>query len=616
MLPIGLLILLQEARKLPATMLAPALTFVFLAPTLLALAPVALKFLIDHLYEQQGGQIVATTLGAAIAIYAALQWLGRVAGVYRSLIVSQLGERLRRTVSDRIIAHIINLPLRYIHARAAGEINQLLSDGMAGIRLVVEQSLATILPVIFQLSTIAIVLLSLSQPIFLLIIGVLVMAYLLVSYVSARKLADPAKEVSKAQVKASTELADDILNFETIKQFGVEPLIQQRLRGAFKNTESRWSAYNRYKAASGFALSSVFGLSMVVTTAIAAHEVQSGGMTVGDFVLIHGYVLQLVGPMEVVGAAAVHTSQGLAFLEGISGFLTKPPEAASQHNRVRGPGELVFEAVSLDDGHGRRILDRVSFRVPAGRTVALVGPSGAGKTCLVRVLLRMWEPDSGRVLLDGIPTTSFSPRDLRHAISVVSQDPLLFNESIAYNIAIGRDTASLSEMEHAARQARAQPANFGKARDYDYVVGERGANLSVGERQRIAIARALLREPVVLVLDEATAALDAITEQEVLQDIRTAFSGKTTLIIAHRLYTIAELDDILVLDSGRLVQRGSHRCLIRRPGIYRRMWQAQQREAIYTSSSTILALISLKLSQAAPPDILVNLVRAATFYVT
>jgi len=302
-------------------------------------------------------------------------------------------------------------------------------------------------------------------------------------------------------------------------------------------------------------------------------------MTVGGLVLVHTYIVRLVQPLEMLGYAVRDMSQGIAFLEQMLALLRERREGEPQRSSTparRCPGELAFEHVSFAYGPQRPVLSDVSFHVPAGRTVAVVGASGAGKSSLIRLLFRLYEPDAGRILLDGEPIAHMPLSRLRQAIAVVPQDTVLFHDTIAKNIGFGRAGSQRWEIEQAARVASLHELISSLPEGYETLVGERGLKLSGGERQRVAIARAALKRPCIFVFDEATSSLDTQTARAILDNLLDVSRRATTLCIAHRLSTVVHADEILLLDRGTLVERGTHAQLLRLDGRYARLWQAQQ----------------------------------------
>jgi ATP-binding cassette subfamily B protein len=300
-------------------------------------------------------------------------------------------------------------------------------------------------------------------------------------------------------------------------------------------------------------------------------------MTIGTFILVNTYMFRLVQPLETIGYAMQQISQGFAFLHQLLGIFREPAEDSQETTSklLDDSGEVHFKDVCARY-EGRVVLERVSFSVPAGRTLAIVGTSGAGKSTIVRLLVRLIEPESGKIFVDGLQSTHYPLSALRHAIAVVPQDTVLFNESIGYNIGFGRQDASQAEIERAAKLAHLHDFVISLPEGYDTKVGERGVKLSGGEKQRVSIARAAIKRPHIYIFDEATSSLDSRTEREILQNIRELSRNCTAIIIAHRLSTVVHADEIIVLEKGEIVERGTHSALLKQNGRYFGLWEAQQ----------------------------------------
>ncbi|MEO1018265.1 MAG: ATP-binding cassette domain-containing protein [Pseudomonadota bacterium] len=569
----------QEADTRLRALVAFALVLVLISSALTALSPVLLKLIVDHLTV--GGRVdtLYKTAGFLVLAYASSQLLARSLGELRSLAVGRADQRLHRRLSSRLFKHLMALPLRFHLDRRTGALSQTLTNGLLGYRLVVQHLVSTVLPVVLELSIMSIVLLALGQPIFLGIIVSTMLCYSIAFSIGAVRLTKPSRAVSTAHIDANALLTDSILNYETIKSFCAEPHVHQRMEEAFAQTEGHWAQFFARRALNGVLVGTIFAFSLGVSVYVAASEVQQDRMSLGDFVLVHAYMLQIFRPMEMLGFAFREIAQGMAFVEKMIGLFRQEQEPATLADGKalpHGAGELVFDKVSFSYSQERQILRDVSFRIRAGTTVALVGASGSGKSTLIRLLVRFWEPENGRILLDGAPISEVSATGLRGAIAIVPQDTVLFNDSVAYNIAVGCPDSSTEEIMEAARLARIHDFIVTRPAGYETLVGERGLKLSGGEKQRIAIARAALKKPRIFVFDEATSSLDSKTEQQILSNLTEISKETTTLVIAHRLSTIVTADEILVLERGRIVERGTHRDLLRAHGAYHGMWRAQQ----------------------------------------
>ena len=564
-----------------------AVVIALTAAVLTGLAPVAFKLLVDAFAGAPAGQPVP--LWHLLLLYVGCQWLARTLNEVRYLVFARAEQRMTRALSERLFSHVMRLPLRFHLDRRTGAVSQALANGMQGFQIVAQQAVFTVLPVIGEVATVAFVLVELGQPVFLVILVLSVAAYAFVFWHGVLRLHSSADAISTAYVDAQAVMTDSILNYETVKYFSAEGLVRERFDGALSQTERQWLQFFRHKATNGIWIATVCAVSLAVTIGYAARGVQNGTLTLGDFVLINTYLLQIVRPVEMLGFGLQQLSQGFAFLgKMVELFEQKPepgnPEAAGEP--AQAIGRLDFENVSLAYRTGRQVLREVSFTVPSGKTLGIVGASGAGKSSLVRLLVRLFEPDEGRILLDGAPIADMPLASLRRAIAVVPQDTVLFNDTIGYNIAFGRPGCSHEDVEHAARLAHLHELIARLPEGYDTLVGERGVKLSGGEKQRVSIARAALKAPRIYVFDEATSSLDSTTEGEILRNLHELSRDATTLVIAHRLSTVVHAHEIIVLDDGLVVERGNHAELLRRGGRYAQLWEAQQGEMATKGTKT------------------------------
>ncbi len=566
-------ILYREATPFVRHRLAVVLGLVICAAVLTALGPIALKQIIDGFTGAARGAVVLL-----VVLYALSQWLARAAGELRGLVYGRIERRLFRTLSERLFAHLLNLPLRFHLDRQTGAVTETLTNGLEGLQTILHHLVFTLLPVTVELATVIVVLWRLAPPLFLGLFCAALLCYAAVFGYSAVTLAATARLAADARVQAGAALTDGLLNYETVKYFAAEPALRERVGQAMARSEREWIAFYRRFAGNGLLVASVFAAFLAATTWCATVDVRDGRMSIGDFVLVNTYMLQLARPVETLGYAAQGFSQGLALLEKMLGLFRETPEPAAQSRcgAAAGPGALAFDQVSLSYRSGCPVLRDISFRLEARRTLAVVGSSGSGKSTLVRLLVRLVEPDGGRILLDDVPIAHLSLAQLRRAIAVVPQDTVLFNDSLAYNIALGRTSATLADVQRAARIAHLHDFIMSLPDGYETRVGERGVKLSGGERQRVSIARAVLTSPILYVFDEATASLDSRTEQDILASLREISEHRSTLVIAHRLSTVVHADEIVVLDGGRIVERGTHPSLLRQNGAYAAAWRAQQ----------------------------------------
>ena len=573
-----------------------ALALVFIAAVLTALGPVALKYAVDMFTMEKSSSMsiqalfswaptaVATFEPGVIGfiiIYLVSQWLARSSGELRWFLFGTADQRLQRNLSRRLLSHIMKLPISFHLDRKTGALNQTLVQGLAGYSIILQHILFTILPVLVEITLVGIVLFTFFSPEFFLILAASVIGYTAAFALGVAQIVGPSQAVSTAQVNAYASLTDNILNTETVKYFTAERRVNDQYDITLAKSESKWKTFYWYKTLNGLLVALVFGISLGAALWLGAEQVLKGTITVGDFVLINTYMLQIVKPMETLGSAFKDIAYGMAFIEKMNGLMIRDIEGCDDPVQALNPdgikaGELVFDQVAFSYLPQEPILKNVSFKVASGKTTGIVGSSGAGKSSVIRLLMRFFEADAGTILLNGTSTRNMPLETLRNAIAIVPQDTVLFNNTIAYNIGFGKQGCTQQDIEQAARLAHIHDKILAMTDGYQTVVGERGLKLSGGEKQRVSIARAALRNPQVFVFDEATSSLDTKTEKAILTDLITVSKGVTTLIIAHRLSTVVHADEILVFDKGQIIERGPHSVLLQKNGLYASMWRTQQ----------------------------------------
>jgi ATP-binding cassette subfamily B protein len=568
-----------EATPFVKARLVAVMGLVTAASVLTALSPVALKLIVDRLTGESKTRFDPPLLLGALYILSI--WLARITNELRELVFARVRQRIFRTLSERLFWHLMHLSLRFHVNRQTGAVTQTLDNGLEGLRIILQQLVFTYLPVSVELSTVLLILVRLVSPPFLLLFGGAVVCYMATFSYCASTITRTARRAAAARVEAAAGMTDGLLNYETIKYFTAESLVQARVAKALERCEFEWVGFYRRYAINGLFAAVVFVTFLGGTVCYAMREVQQGRMTLGNFVLVNAYMLQVVRPVEMMGYAMQALSSAVAMLEKLLQVFREAAEPGPGlgHEPAAGPGFLEFHEVDLSYGVGRPVLKNASFRVPAGHTVGIVGPSGSGKSTIVRLLMRLLDPEGGRILLDDVPISGMALRDLRQLIAVVPQDTVLFEDTVRYNIAFGRAEASFEDIQDAARVAQLHEFVMTLPDGYDTVVGERGSKLSGGERQRISIARAVLKAPRIYVFDEATSSLDSGTERRILRSLRSLSRSKTTLVIAHRLSTVVHADEILVLENGEITERGTHQSLLRRNGRYAALWKAQQEQS-------------------------------------
>ncbi len=543
--------------------------------------PVALKYIVDYL--EQGGStdmLVGVPLALVLA-YGALRFCSTFFGELRDAVFARVAERAMRRVSLRVFEHLHRLELSFHLSRRTGGLARDIERGTNGISFLLRFTLFNVVPTLLEIAMVAVILYIAFSPGYVLTVIAAVLVYVLFSVRVTEWRTRFVRESNAMDNQSNTRAVDSLLNYETVKYFGNEHYEARRYDEDLAEWE-RARLKNRLSLAalnSGQAL--IIALSMTVIMFMAVREVGSGAISLGDLTMINAYMIQLFIPLNVLGFIYREIRQAMVNIERMFALLQQPPAVVDRPDakalRADG-GAIEFDSVSFGYHTQRQILHGVSFTVPAGHKVAVVGPSGAGKSTIARLLFRFYEVDGGAVRINGQDLREVSQDSLREAIGVVPQDTVLFNDSIYYNIAYGRPDASAEEVHRAARLAHLEQFIEQLPAGYDTIVGERGLKLSGGEKQRIAIARVLLKDPPILVLDEATSSLDSNAERVILAALDEVSRRRTTLAIAHRLSTIRDAEQILVLDGGRIVEQGDHDSLLARGGLYARLWYQQQAE--------------------------------------
>ncbi len=537
--------------------------------------PFFLKAVVDRLSVHG---VIALPLAALLA-YGAARLGASVFAELRDAVFARVGERAGRRIALAVYEHLFSLSLRYHLERRTGELARSIGRGVESVSFVLETALFSLLPTIVEFMLVLGILFWRYPPVFALLTFATIAAYATFTIVTTNWRTRFRREMNARQDEFSGQAIDGLINYETVKAFGNEAWEAARLDRTLEGYEN---AAVRSQASLSLLNAGQAGIIAIGITALmiaAARGVVAGTLTVGDVVLVNAFVLQLYTPLSFLGVVYRQLRQALIDLEGIGRLRSQVPEIADAPDaRVLAPkgGGVTFDRVRFAYDPRRPILEELSFFLPPGRKLAIVGPSGSGKSTIVRLLFRFYEVTGGAVLVDGQDARGLTQASLRAAIGMVPQDTVLFNDTIAANIAYGRPGASQAEIEAAAHVAQIHDFIRSMPEGYDTVVGERGLKLSGGEKQRVAIARVVLKNPEILVLDEATSALDSRTERSLQEALLRVARGRTTLVIAHRLSTVVDADEIIVLDRGRVVERGSHGRLLAQPGLYAEMWRRQE----------------------------------------
>ena len=558
---------------------------VLLAMALLAAAKVSIvtipffyKGAVDALNADPGAGLLVLPVGFILA-YGGARILTSAFGELRDAVFAKVGQHALRTVALSVFRHLHALSLAFHVDRRTGGLSRAIERGTKGIDFLLRFSLFNIIPTLLEIFLVCGVLWYTFGWIFPLLTFVSVAAYIVFTLVVTEWRIKYRREMNRTDSEANTRAIDSLLNFETVKYFGNEGHEAARFDQAMalyeKAAVKSLTSLAMLNIGQGFIVA--FGMCSVMY--LAAVGIRDGSMTLGDFVLVNTFMMQLYQPLGFLGMVYREIKQSLVDMEKMFELLSVGNDVDDREGAqpiAIGDGDVVFENVDFAYRSDRPILHDVSFRVPAGKTVAIVGPSGAGKSTISRILFRFYDVGGGRVLIDGQDIREVTQTSLRAEIGIVPQDTVLFNDSIGYNIRYGNPGASDSEVEEAAKLSQIHDFVSALPEGYQSPVGERGLKLSGGEKQRVAIARAILKNPRVFLFDEATSALDTRTERMIQENLREVSRGTTTVIIAHRLSTVVHADQILVLDEGKVVEHGTHDALLRDGGRYAALWARQQ----------------------------------------
>ena len=556
-----------------------ALLSLILAKVATVGVPLVLKQIVDAL-DTNPGQLLVLPIVLFLA-YGALRLVGSLFNEMRDAIFARVRYRAMRRLSNEVLRHLHALSLRYHLERRTGNITRDLERGTLSISSILNYLVFNILPTGAEFLLVAVILLGQYEWHFTAVTFGTVLVYIVFTLGMTEWRMHYRHTMNKLDSQASGDAVDSLLNYETVKYFNNETFELQRYDATLNQWEEAAVKSQTSMSLLNFGQGAIIAIGLTGIMIYAGKGVVNGSMTLGDLVLVNTLMLQLFIPLNFLGIVYRMLKYSLADMDLVLKLLDREPEIRDVPNApplVVSEARVRYEQVDFAYQADRPILEAVSFEIPPGHKVAVVGPSGAGKSTLARLMFRFYDVNAGRILIDGQNIADVDQQSLRHAIGIVPQDTVLFNESIYYNIQYARPDATREEIEQAARMASIHDFIASLPQGYDTVVGERGLKLSGGEKQRVAIARVILKNPPILIFDEATSSLDSRSEQAILQALQDVAQQHTTLVIAHRLSTIIDADRILVMEEGRIIEQGNHQALLQANGVYAQMWALQQEE--------------------------------------
>ncbi|NBT28232.1 MAG: ABC transporter ATP-binding protein/permease [Gammaproteobacteria bacterium] len=559
-----------------------ALICLVLAKATNVIVPLLLGDAVDDLSNLQTEKDLWLGIPLAVILAYGLFRLSTLAfNQLRDALFARVAQHAVRTLARQVFDHLHALSIRFHLSRKTGALNRFIDRGTNSVQFLLSFVAFNIAPTVIEVLLVGAILWVLFGFAYTLVTLITIVAYVWLTFVITTWRTRIRRQMNEAENDIGTRTVDSLLNFETVRYFNNEQHEVTRLDEALAHYERAAIRTRESLSLLNVGQAAVITVGVTAMLILAALDIRDGAMTVGDFVVVNTYLMQLAIPLNMLGTVYREIRQALVDMENLFALIDEQPDVADSPQAAPlrvGNGAIAFHNVLFGYETGRTILKDVSFSVAPGTTTAIVGPTGSGKSTLCRLLLRFYDPQSGRIEISGQDIRQVTQHSLRSAIGVVPQDTVLFNDTLFYNIAYGDPGASPEKVHSAADSAQLHDFIAKLPQGYQTRVGERGLKLSGGEKQRVAIARALLREPSIFFFDEATSSLDSVTEQEIQMHLARLSSGKTTLVIAHRLSTIVNAHQILVLADGQIVERGSHGTLLADGGLYAQLWAQQQRE--------------------------------------
>jgi len=546
------------------------------------MTPFFYKGAVDAMAPDHGGpdtifMLTAGAVGLTIA-YGVARLMSVGFNQLRDVIFARVAQRALRQLALETFRHIHRMSLRYHISRKTGALSRIIERGVKGVEFLLRFMLFSIGPLILELVFVGGILFYLFDVWYLAVVVVTIALYVWFTFKVTEWRVRIRKEMNDLDADANQKAIDSLLNFETVKYFGAEEREALRYDDSMRGYESAALKTNYTLGFLNFGQSFFITLGLILVMVMAAIGVDRGDMTVGDFVMVNAYMIQITMPLNFLGTVYREIRQSLVDMGEMFDLLEQPAEVLDKKDAkdlIVSGGEVVFDNVDFAYNDNRPILKGFNLTLKPGQTVAIVGPSGSGKSTIGRLLFRFYDVNAGALLIDGQDVRDITQNSLHHLIGIVPQDTVLFNDTIGYNVAYGRDGASQAEIVEAAKAAKIHDFVMGLPDGYQTTVGERGLKLSGGEKQRVGIARTLLKNPPILLLDEATSALDTETERDIQESLRQMGQGRSVITIAHRLSTVVDADLIIVLEDGHVTEKGTHDELLAHEGRYATMWQRQ-----------------------------------------